>query len=151
MIVFCTLIILFALFFFVRKHIGPAHLAVIAGVSVYSLIAPPIVSLATSVLNATPGTVQNIVYLILVFFFPLILYLRSDRGGLKGLWRILHAAIFALLMTALLTDFLAGFFEFDVIARDLANIVDRIRPYILLAGIAAAYFDILLYRKPKLD
>lgn len=152
MIVLCALIVLFAIFFFGRKHAGPAYLAVIAGLAVYQLFGPNLVNIVTSIApSAHATTVEQILYLILIIFFPLLLYFRSDRGGLHGLLRLLEAGIFAILVTALISDPLASLFGFDAMAREIANFVADIQGYVVLVGIAAAYIDILFYRKPHPD
>jgi hypothetical protein len=148
MIVICAFVIFFALFFLVRKHAGPAHLAMIAGLSVNTLFGPQLLDLVAHFFpEAHLATVAQAVYLTLILFFPLLLYLRSARGGLSGLLRLIESAIFAALLTALISDSLAQFFEFDVIARQIADFIKSIEGYIVLAGIVSAYLDILLYHK----
>jgi hypothetical protein len=148
MIVISALVILFAIFFLVRKHAGPAHLAVIAGLSVYGLFGPQFTSFIAHVApSVSIDTVDQALYLALVLFSPLILYFRSEHGGLSGLLRFVEAGIFALLLTALISEPLSQFFEFDVIAREIATAIAGVEGYVVLAGIAAAYLDILLYHK----
>jgi hypothetical protein len=148
MIVICALIIFFAIFFLVRKHAGPAHLAMIAGLSVFTLFHTQFADLLHRLIPTAPiETLEQALYLLLIVFFPLLLYFRSARGGLSGLLRLVEAAIFAILLTALISDPLSRFFEFDVIARQIADFIASIEGYIVLAGIVSAYLDILLYHK----
>jgi len=151
MIVIVALILFFFLFFLVRRHVGPAALAVIAGVAVFQLFGSDFISFISSIApNIDIGIVSNIIYLTLILLFPLILYFRSDHGGFRGIMRIVEAAIFAILITALISDVLASFFSFDSIARDLAHMTNAYaQGYILLAGVIFAYIDILMYHKPK--
>jgi hypothetical protein len=148
MIVIATLIIFFGLFWFVRKHTGPAHLAVIAGLSVYSLLGPQILDLVGHTFADAPiDIIRECLYLALIVFFPLVLYFRSERGGLRGLLRLVDAAIFATLITTLISGVLARFFTFDVWANQIADAISGVEGIIIAVGIVAAYLDILLYRK----
>ena len=72
MVIIVTLVALFVLFFFVRHHTGPAHLAMIAGLSVYEMFgnqfADWIHKLAT---NVPLDLIQTCVYVALILVFPL--------------------------------------------------------------------------------
>jgi hypothetical protein len=149
MVIIITLAFLLLVFFCVKKHTGPAHLAMIAGLSVYELFGR---QFAESVHNLAEGSdlhlIEVIIYVALILIFPLLLYFRSARGGLHGLLRLAEAVIFAALLTSLLAASLAEFLPFDTLARDLAAFIKDIEGYIIIIGILSAYLDILLYHSP---
>lgn len=146
MVIIITLAVLFGLFFVVRKHIGPAHLAVIAGLSVYEAFgeqfAGYIQRLATGV---SLELIQNCLFLVFVLAFPLILYLRSYRGGLSGILRVAEAVMFAALLTLLIAPALSFFFSFDGLSHQIVGFIEGYRGIIVLVGVLTAYFDILMY------
>lgn len=148
MIILITLVALFVLFFFVRHHTGPAHLAMIAGLSVYELFGVQFSEWIHSFATGMPlDLIKAIVYVALILVFPLILYLRSSRGGMSGILRIAEAALFSALLTSLLSATLAKYISFDGLATQISSFISSIEGTIVLVGIASAYFDILLYHK----
>ena len=82
--------------------------------------------------------------------FPLILYFRAGKSGLFGVLRFVEAIIFALLLTMQIADPLASIFTFDTLARELANWIQHVHGYLLIAGIIFAYVDTFLYRAGKI-
>ena len=148
MIILITLVALFVLFFFVRHHTGPAHLAMIAGLSVYQLFGVQFSEWIHSFATGMPlDLIKTIVYVMLILVFPLILYLRSSRGGMSGILRIAEAALFSALLTSLLSATLAKYISFDGLATQISSFITSIEGTIVLIGIASAYCDILLYHK----
>lgn len=146
MVIIVTLLILFCIFFFVKRHSGPAHLAMIAGFSVYQLFGDQLFGLIHQYIpDFDTGLLSTILYLSLVAFFPLLLYFRSSRGGPGGLIRMFEAGIFAILLTVFISDNLSQLFPFDDLSYTLAATLQSIEGYIVLIGIASAYFDILVY------
>lgn len=147
MVIAVTLAVLFLIFFLVRRHSGASHLAMIAGLSVYELFGA---SFANEIHNLIPSwdlaIVDKVIYLLLILGFPILLYFRSAKGGMHGLFHIAESAIFAILLTTLLSPILAEFFPMDSLAGDINNWMKSVEGYIVLAGIIAAYFDILMYR-----
>ncbi|MBR3264113.1 hypothetical protein IKF94_02700 [Candidatus Saccharibacteria bacterium] len=147
MILIALLVGLFVLFFVIRHHTGPAHLAMIAGLSVYNMFGASFADWTHKLLTSVPlEIIQAGVYLALILVFPLLLYLRSSRGGLSGILRILEAAAFAILLTALLSSTVAKFFTFDTIAIQISSFIASIEGPLVLVGILSAYFDIMMYR-----
>ncbi len=148
MVIIIALAVLFGLFFVVRKHIGPAHLAVIAGLSVYESFghqfAEYIQRLAT---DAPIELIENGLFLAFVLAFPLLLYLRSYSGGLFGILRLAEAAMFAALLALLIAPALSYFFPFDSLANQIVANIENFRGIIVLLGVLAAYFDILMYHE----
>ena len=149
MAIWITLAFFFLSFFFIKRHVGPAHLAMIAGLSVYELFGKSLADTIHNMFDGSDlGTIQIIVYLVFVLIFPLILYIRSNKGGMTGLLRIIEAAIFAISLTSLLAWPLSEFFTFDVIAKDLTTWIASIQGFIVIAALVSAYLDILLYHHP---
>lgn len=143
-----TLIALTLIFFIIRKHTGPAHLAMIAGLSVYELFATDATDwLVRTMPELNPDFVSAVLYIALVAACPLILYFRSNKGGLTGLLRLLEALLFAGLMTALISAELAHFVSFDVLSQQIANFLKEIEGTIVLVGVATAYLDILCFHR----
>ena len=147
MVILLTLAALFALFFLTKKHGGPAHLAVIAGLSVYELCGKEFANWLSSLTSVVSlELIETGVFVALVALFPLLLYLRSPRGGLGGIFHIIDAAVFALVLTALLSPVLARFFPFDSLSDQIAGIIANYEGWVVIVGIVSAYVDILIYR-----
>ena len=146
MVIIATLIVLFIIFFFIRHHIGPAHLAMIAGLSVYEMFGTNFADWVHKLLENVPlEYIQSGVYVALVLVFPLILYIHSSRGGLYGLLRIAEAGIFAAILTALLSATLAKYLPFDALATQISTFISSIKGPLVLVGVLSAYLDIMLY------
>lgn len=148
MVIIIAFGLLFALFFLIRKHIGPAHLATIAGLSVYEMFGRDFVSfLERNIQGSSAELIDSLVYLALILVFPMILYLHSARGGLFGVLRIAEAAVFAALLTSMVAGVLVKIFSFDQIANDFLGFINQVKGPILMGGILAAYLDIIFYRE----
>lgn len=148
MIIIGALVALFALFFVLKKHVGPAHLAVIAGVTVYDTFGGDVVNGLLNVIHGAPkDLLKIIVYLILVLGLPLLLYLRSSHGGLFGILRIAEAALFSALLVSLCAWCINYFAPFDTIGKNIVDVITQYKGIIMLAGVLFAYFDILFYRE----
>lgn len=147
MIIIAALVLLFAVFFFLKKHVGPAHLAVIAGISVYESFGKNIVDgIHQLIKNAPTNVIEVIVFLILVLGLPMLLYLRSGRGGIFGILRIIEAAIFSALLVSLCAWCLTSFISLDGLSNNILSFIESYKGIIMVSGIAFAYFDILMYR-----
>lgn len=136
------------LFYLVRKHTGPAHLAVIAGVSVNNTFG---LQFSEFLHNNVFTTIEldfivNCVSILLILAFPMLLYLKSSRGGLFGILRIVEAAIFAAIVASLIAGPLAYFFSFDNLSTEIYSFIKSIEGPIILVGVISAYVDILTYR-----
>jgi len=147
MVIIAVLVGLFILFFFVRHHTGPAHLAMIAGLSVYSTFGTQFTDWLHQFAGQIPLDLsQAILYLLLILVFPLILYLRSHRGGIRGILRIAEAVVFAAIMTALLSSTIAKFVPFDTISTNISQFISSIEGPLVLVGVISAYLDLLIFR-----
>lgn len=147
MVILVALGAFFTLFFLTKKHAGPAHLAVIAGLSVYEMCGRPFATWISSFLTNVPlDLIEAGVFIALVAAFPLLLYLRSPRGGLGGIVHLIDAAVFAIVLTALLSPILAKFFPFDSLSTQISAIISQYESWVVIAGIVSAYLDILIYR-----
>ena len=147
MVIAIVLVLLFALFFFLRRHIGPCLLAVIAGLSVYEMFGPQLIDFIQGAASSVSRSLlETVVYLCFVLAFPLILYFRSSRGGLFGVLRIAAAALLAALLTSLLAPSLANIFFMDGLSQQILEFIATYKGWILVGGITVAYFDILFYR-----
>jgi len=147
MVIIITLVALFGLFFFIKHRIGPAHLAVIAGLSIYEMFGNDFINFAsTFVGNFSRDELSSIIYLALVAGFPLILYLRSKAGGVSGILRIAESALFAILLTVMVAPALSTFFTIDELANNIVSFLAPVENTVVLVGIIAAYIDILLYK-----
>ena len=148
MVLIALLIALFVLFFFIRHHIGPALLAMIAGLSVYEMFGVDFAKWIHQLLSAIPvEVVQSGVFVALILVFPFLLYLRSSHDSLFGILRIVEAAAIAMLLTVLLSSTIAKYLSFDTIAIQISNFISSIKGILVLVGVLFAYFDILVYRK----
>lgn len=147
MIIIIALVLLAAAFYFLKKHVGPAHLATIAGISVYESFGRNIVDGIHHVAKSAPvGLLEVIVFLILVLGLPMLLYLRSSRGGIFGILRITEAVIFSSLLVSLCAWCIAYFIPLDGLGNNILSFIESYKGIIMIAGIAFAYFDILMYR-----
>lgn len=151
MIIIALLAVLFALFFLIKKHTGPAMLAVIAGYSVYQTFGGQFLELAKHFApeSIPEAYIQAGICGLFVAVFPIILYLRSYHGGLFGILRIAEAAVMACIMTMLLAPVLTklDFLSFDALSQQIVDFIKNYEGIIMLAGIGSAYFDILMYRE----
>lgn len=146
MVIIIALAVLFFIFFFLHKHTGPAHLAMIAGLSVYELFGLGLVQWLHGLefLQAAPeNLLKSTVYLALIVAFPIILYLRSGRGGFGGIFRFVEALLFAVVMVSLISEPLAYFFPFDSLATQISGFIQNIKGPIVVVGIIGAYVDLL--------
>ena len=147
MILVAVLVVLFLLFFFIRHHFGPALLAMIAGLSIYELFGSNIVNWIHSIINQAPlDIIDSCVYAALILLFPLLLYLRSSKSKLFGLFRFVEALVFATLLTAFISTTISKYISFDSVAIQISNFIISIKGYLIVASIVAAYLDIILYR-----
>ena len=147
MIIILALLLLFGLFFFLKKHVGPAHLAVIAGISVYESFGKNIASGIHNIAKSAPiGLIEVLVFLVLVLGLPMLLYLRSSRGGIFGVLRVIEAAIFSMLLVSLCAWCISYFISLDGLSQNILNFIETYKGIIMISGIAFAYFDILMYR-----
>jgi hypothetical protein len=151
MILAVVLALLLLCFMLIRRHIGVPFLAMIAGISVYGLYGEGFAHvLGDWIPNIGEDLWRHILYIVFVAFFPLVLYFRAGKSGLFGVIRFVEAAIFALLLTMLISDSLASIFSFDTLARELANWIQGIQGYLMVAGVIFAYVDTFLYRAGKI-
>ena len=146
MILIAVLVALFIVFFFIRHHFGPALLAVIAGLSVYDMFGVNFADWIHKMLDQVPlDIIQSGVFVALILVFPLILYIHSSKGGLFGILRIAEAAVFATLLTAFLSATISKYISFDTIAVQISNFILSIKGPLVLVGVLAAYFDVMMY------
>jgi hypothetical protein len=147
MVIIAALIVFFIIFFVLKKHVGPAHLAVIAGMSVYDSFGHNIVDGAQKAFQSAPKSLlEVIVFLVLVLALPLLLYFRSGRGGLFGILRFIEAATFSALLVSICSWCITYFFPLDSLSSNILSTINSFKGIIVVAGIAFAYFDILMYR-----
>jgi len=147
MVIIFALILLFSAFYFLKKHVGPAHLAVIAGISVYESFGKNIVDGIHHIAKSAPtNLLEVLVFLVIVVGLPMLLYLRSSRGGIFGVLRIVEAGIFSALLVSLCSWCIAFFIPLDNLGQNILSFIEAYRGIIMVSGIAFAYFDILMYR-----
>lgn len=148
MVIIAVLVGLFVLFFFIRHHAGPAHLAMIAGLAVYGMFGEQFANWVHSIANQIPvDLAQTVLYVALIAGFPIILYLRSHHGGMFGILRIAEAAIFACIMTALLSATIAKYLPFDTISTHISSFISSIETPLVIVGVIASYLDVMFYHE----
>ena len=102
MIILLLIVLLFILFSMLRRHIGIALLATIAGNAIYSTFGNDLTELFAKFLNGIPeNTISSTIYISLVFLFPLILYFKSNKDSLFGILRFLESLIYAVLLVSI--------------------------------------------------
>lgn len=146
MAIVITLILLVVLFYALGKHIGPAHLAVIAGISINAAFNEIIVSVVRKLVDLPADVLGQCVYVLLVFVLPLVLYLHSSKGGLFGILRIVESVVFAAFLVSLMSGPLSFFFQFDSLSAQIFGVIEKFKNPILLVGIISAYVDVIFYR-----
>jgi len=148
MVIIVALAVFVLLFFFVRKHIGPAHLAMIAGVAVFETLGRQFAEWILKLFEGAPlELVEMGIYVVLVAVFPIILYLRTGGGGLSGILRAVEAVIFSVILVSLISGPLAYFFPFDSLALEISEFIKGIYGPIMMVGVLIAYLDILIYHR----
>jgi hypothetical protein len=147
MAIIVTLALLLLVFFLLRRNAGAAMLAMIAGLATYQLFG---VDLAAQIHSWLPNwdqwLIEKIIYFILILFFPLLLYGRSGKGGLRGILRLVHTIVLALFLTSLLAPPLSEIFNFDDLSRDITTWITGAQGCIIIIGLIGAYLDILFSR-----
>ncbi len=144
MVIIIILALLFILFFILRKHAGPAQLAVIAGVCAYDFIGKTIVHGISNVFHSAPkNLLEIIVFLIIVLILPLLLYIRSGHDRIYGVLRILEALTFSVLLTTVCSWCIAYFIPLDGLSKNIVASVSSFKGIIVIVGIVFAYFDIM--------
>lgn len=148
MVIIATLVALFLVFFMLRKNIGLTVLAILAGLSVYELFGVNIAEFVhNQILSGVPlELIKNLVYIVFILVFPILLYVRSRRSCLFGIFRLAEAAIIAVLLTSLLASSISYFCSFDPLAKDILAFINNIKGPVLMGSIIAAYLDVILYR-----
>ena len=147
MVILVVLAVFFGIFFLMKHRIGPTQLAVIAGLSVYDSFGSQFANFLHKFFqNISVEHLTSIAFLLFVVFFPLILYFRSHKGGLFGIFRIAASAVLATLLATLIAPILANFFTFDTLSNDIVGFFNNIRTTVILVSIASAYLDILFYK-----
>ena len=147
MVIIIVLALLFAAFFVVRKHMGPAVLAAIAGVAVVEAFSPQILQMLHNANFGLPDEkLKALIYLVFVVGFPMLLYFKSSRSGMLGILRIAEALLFSALLTSLLAPSISEWFAFDDLSRQVLGFISANLGLIMMVGIGTAYLDILFYR-----
>jgi hypothetical protein len=146
MIPLALIVGLFVLYMLLSKHAGPAHLASVAGVSVNELFGGQVTNFIMSLAHSLPrDVVSKVVYVALVFGFPMILYFKSAKEK-RHLTTIVENAIFAILMAELIITPFVSVMAVDALGKACVKFVEISLPFVVVAGTITAYVDILLYR-----
>ena len=121
------------------------HLAMIAGLSIYTMFGDLFASWAENFVHGVdPECIKMIVYSVLILGFPLLLFLKSSRGGLHGIFHIAEAIITAIVIATLAAEPTAYFFSFDNLSTEIFSFIKMIEEPVVVASILTAYLDILL-------
>ena len=147
MVLAVTLALFLLVFFLLRRNSGAAVLAMIAGLAVYEMFG---LDLAAQIHGWLPDwnqwIIEKVIYFVLILVFPMLLYARTGRGGLKGILRLVHTAAVAIFLTMLLAGPLSEIFNFDELAVDISAQIDSIKGIVIIVGLVGAYLDILFCR-----
>lgn len=150
MVIIGLLVVLFALFFLIRKHTGPTTLAMIAGYAVYQSFSGQILDfIRKNTGNSLPEPyILAGICVAFVIVFPIILYLRSYSGGVFGVMRVVQAAVLSASMTLLVAPVITNFdfLTFDALSRQVVDLIKNYEGIIVVITVVAAYFDVLMYR-----
>jgi hypothetical protein len=150
LIIFLIVIgLLFALAFLTKRRFGVLGLALAAGAMMSTLWVgdlTPIIAKAGIILVAPP--LESVVAAALILA-PAILLLFSGPTHKKMSQRIIGAAAFAVLATALLLQPLGSALIIDATAKPVYDFFVQYRAAIITVCLAFAVFDLLLTRSPK--
>ncbi len=147
MLIILSFILLFILFFLFKKHIGSATLATIAGITIHKAFHSEVIHFLSPLTPNIPSKITDIIFFILlVLFFPILIYLRSRRNKLFGIFRIIEALLFSFLLTSLCAWCIPHFIAIDPFGKSILNFINSHQNVILASGVVIAYFDILLFR-----
>ena len=142
--ILAALLLCFLIF---RHHVGIPFLAMIAGVTVYDAFGA---SFAEAIHTWIPAIdtwiAQQVLYGLFVAIIPIVLYFRVGRSGLFGILRIIESAIFALMLTILLSGLAATIFSYDSMTVKLADWINGIKGILMVGGVIFAYVDVFFYR-----
>ncbi len=147
MVILVILAVFFGVFLLLKHRIGPTQLAVIAGLSIYDSFGTQFANFLHSFFqNISTEHLTSVAFLLFVVLLPLMLYFRSHKGGLFGIFRIAASAVLAALLTTLIAPIVANFFVFDTLSNDIIGFFNNIRSTVILISIVTAYLDILFYK-----
>ena len=147
MILAVVLAALLLCFLLVKHNVGVPFLAMIAGLAVYEAFGASFAAtINTWIPTCSEILAQHILYGLFVLLIPILLYFRAGKSGLFGILRVIESVIFGAMLTILASGILTYYFSFDTMAVDIANWLDGIRGYIMVAGIILAYVDVFFYR-----
>ena len=145
MIIIIALIVLFVIFFILKKHVGPAILASLAGVTVYNSTYG-FYPFLQNIIKIPSSTIANIMFLILVLVFPLVIYIFSSKNWSPMIIRIPTSIIAAVVIVSFCTGLVDFYSMTDAIGKNIINFITSYCGFINIAGIALAYFDTIIYR-----
>lgn len=141
--------LLFALAFFTKRRFGVLGLALAAGAMLSTLWVgdlTPIIAKAGIVLVAPP--LESVVAAALILA-PAVLLLSSGPVNKKPTQRVIGAAAFAVLATALLLQPLGSALVIDATAKPVYDFFVQYRAVIITICLVFAVLDILVTKSPK--
>ena len=129
---------------------GIPFLAMIAGITINDAFGA---SFAETIHTWIPAVdtwlAQQVLYGLFVAIIPIVLYFRVGKSGLFGILRIVESAIFALMLTILLSGLAATIFSYDSMTVKLADWINGIRGILMVVGVIFAYVDVFFYRSGR--
>lgn len=146
MIILGTLVALFLVAFFLKKHVGTAILAAFAGAIVYDLINSFFLTIYKTT-HIPLDTIENIAFLALVVVLPLIVYFFSKRSWSPVFLRAINSAVFAITVLSLCSGIIGHLISLDPLSKNVLNFIGQYRAIITIVGIIIAYIDVLLPHK----
>ena len=72
---------------------------------------------------------------------------KTEREAVVESVRIAEAAVFACIMTALLSATIAKYLPFDSLSGQISSFISSIEGPLVLVGVIASYLDIMLYHE----
>lgn len=142
--------LLFALAFFTRRRFGVLGLALAAGAMISTLWVgdlTPIIAQAGFVLIKPP--LHSVVSAALILA-PAVLLLFSGPTYKTMLQRVVGAAAFAVLATALLLEPLGSALVIDTTAKPVYDFFVQYRTVIITGCLSVALLDLLITKTPKI-
>lgn len=146
MIIIGALIVLFAIFFLLKKHVGTAILASFAGAIVHETISGFYITVYQTT-KIPLDIVENTAFIIFVLVIPLFIYISSKRSWSPTPLRIFNSIVASLLVVTLCSGFIGHVIKLDSFSIDVLGIINNCRGAISTLGIVIAYFNVILPHK----
>ena len=145
MVIIGALIILFLVFFFLKKHVGPTILASLAGYTVYTATIGFLPTLH-SWTNLPTKTLEIISLALFVVVLPLVVYIFSNRNWSPMPIRLVTAVVASAIIISFASGITDLYSSVDALGKNILNLATSYRGIIDSVGLLIAYIDLTIFK-----